>query len=97
MIQFGGMLHWPNTSVLTPTARKNLVRFGATGAAVELDADPHEWSFEMWSWRDEPTIHMTLRNERDDERVIAIDGDGVWEATASEVSPQLNGLGVSGI
>jgi hypothetical protein len=97
MILFPSMLTWPDPSSLTPVARKNLDRLRACGAAAELDADAHRWSFEMWSWRDEPTIRVTLRNERDEERAIVIDGDGVWESTPTEVTPALMGRGIAGM
>jgi hypothetical protein len=83
------MLHWPDPSHLTPIARANLRRFHESGASAELEQDTHDWSFEMWSWRDEPDIHLTVRNELAEERVVSIDAAGKWEASASEVDPTL--------
>lgn len=73
------MLRWPQAEALTPVARNNIERLRASGAARELEDDPHEWRFEMWSWTDEPEVRFTVRNELDEERWLKLDGDGHWE------------------
>jgi hypothetical protein len=70
----------PNHSV-SEVARRNLERFRATAAALELESDEKTWTVVEWPWTEGPPMRFHLRADDGTWMQFVMDKTGVWRMT----------------
>jgi hypothetical protein len=69
-------------SPVSEVARRNLERFRATPAALELESDPKTWTVVEWPWTEGPPMRIHLRADDGTWMEFVMEKSGVWRMTA---------------